>query len=436
MHVDEGAEDADGDEDADDGDEAIEEHEDEGVLKQRWDEEAATVALLERRLAPGHPTLAAAVAAREAAEQAWRGVRKPLPVGKRLGRAQAKLDRAYRLQDKTRAELAAFDEEVATRRGKIVEKLEEDRARVGRHRKAVEDLQEEAGAEIISIRKLEKGVGREACVQVCGGLRDAAPRFATVLAAIPEGDPAKDLAKSLVEHLHSLQARLQSATDEAGRAHEAFNIGDGDAHDEWDAWSESHDLAGDQPQRRWRPAGHGRYQPAEAAAGGGTSAERANGAAAAAAPTAAAAAADITSKAAVGGAIEELRRRANDGTARDSAPLPLRTDADVDGGEPRCKHRRGQDPSESGQAEAAVQDTRRALELHRDQAVMVAAGATSEDFIRLAAEQHARRLEAVVNAALNRGVQPIADDGQDLQMLAPEDLKKWVATHLGEDPYW
>ncbi len=103
---------------------------------------------------------------------------------------------------------------------------------------------------------------------------------------------------------------------------------------------------------------------------------------------------------------------------------------------PRSKHRRGQDPIDSGQAEAAVQDTRRALELHHDQAVLVAAGATSQDFIRLAAEQHVRRLEAVVNAALARGVQPIADDGQDLQMLAPEDLKKWVATHLGEDPYW
>ncbi len=134
----------DGDADAEAGEDGgmDEGPEDAQTLRARWEKEAATVRLLARDgLLESHPTMRAAVAARDAAEKAYKQERSPHPVARRMGWAQAKLDRAFKQRDKTRAQLIAFDEEAAKGRQRIVDRLAADQARVGKHQQALEELQ-------------------------------------------------------------------------------------------------------------------------------------------------------------------------------------------------------------------------------------------------------------------------------------------------------
>ncbi len=176
------------------GDDGAEEEEnaddgplDSTALRARWDSEVATVRLLEREgMHASHPALRAAVAARDAAEQAYKKGKAPHPVARRLGWAQARLDKARKSRDKTRAELAAFDEECLARRQRFLDKLEEDNARVSKHGEALEELQMEAGAEVFSPARGSDG-GKEACEKAAGSLREAAPRAAAIAESLPEG---------------------------------------------------------------------------------------------------------------------------------------------------------------------------------------------------------------------------------------------------------
>lgn len=42
----------------------------------------------------------------------------------------------------------------------------------------------------------------------------------------------------------------------------------------------------------------------------------------------------------------------------------------------------------------------------------------------------------VVNRAINAGVQPLTEGGEDLITLAPEQLSQWVATYLEPKLAW
>ncbi len=206
-------------------------------LKERWDRESATVRLLQREgMAEAHPVLLAAIAARDGAEQAYRSGKAPHPVARRMGWAQARLDKVRRAKDRTRAELAAFDAECQARRQKLVDKLEEDEARVCKHEKALEELQLEAGAQVRGAGEDAQG-NRETCSRVAGGLRSAAPRALALVDKLPEGSDARGVASQLAAELVALQAQLEHAAQNAGQP-EVYDIGDGGASD----WSESHDL--------------------------------------------------------------------------------------------------------------------------------------------------------------------------------------------------
>ncbi len=394
-----------------------------------------------------HPVLRAALAARDAAAQAHRRGKAPHPVARRMGWAQSKLDRAFRLRDRTLAELAAFDEECSARRWKITEKLEADKARVAKHRDALEELQMEAGAELLSPSRATGG-GREACGKAAGSLRDAAPRAIALAQSLPEGSAARGEANLLLADLASLQAQLeQAARDDDGP--ETFDIGDCASE-----WSESHELEASgaaieggmaEPSKppsppRWKAEGHGRWQngkgrsgPADSASGKGTSDRGAADGLSAPPPPGAPTAPTETSASAPrqeSGEQQPPRVIRMDGNAGSS-------DGGAGGDERAAKHRRGQGEAESAEAAAAAQDACNARELLQQHAAGVAAGFGTPNGVRLAAQQHAKHVDKVVALATEHGVQPVTSDGQDLIMLGPEELRNWAKQHLaGKAEAW
>ncbi len=88
--------------------------------------------------------------------------------------------------------------------------------------------------------------------------------------------------------------------------------------------------------------------------------------------------------------------------------------------EPAAKHRRHDYP---GGADAACDV---------DAAAAAAAAAAAESARANAEAQraHAERVAAVVNQAIDAGVQPITQTGEELQMLDANQLAAWVAEHL------
>ncbi len=107
-----------------------------------------------------------------------------------------------------------------------------------------------------------------------------------------------------------------------------------------------------------------------------------------------------------------------------------------DDGPPAAKLRKGQNSSDSEEVAAAVLQTRSAVELYQQQAAGAAAGFNTPSGVHLAAQQHARHVAEVVNLATEQGVQPLTDDGLDLIMLGPDELREWARDHLSGGPCW
>ncbi len=393
------------------------------TLRHKLDQEAAMVQWLTREgVAEDHPSMVAAKRARDAAEQRWKEARRPQPVAKRMGWAQAKLDRALRQQGRVVEELTNFDHEVKLQRQRIIQKLEAARDKVSRHREALEDLQEEAGALAPSAKR--GGAGGAVCAQIASGLRDTvAPSITALAAAIPEGTVARDQLVTLMGHLTQMQQQLEGVAGGDGRMqppqppHQAFDIAGGDRSDE--EWSESHELGGGGPptaaardaggdtsaaNSQWQARGHGRWgKGAE-----GTDGSDAGGA----------------GGASHGEGRQQPARRIDDG--EQAAMANGTRGADAEGDSRAAKHRRGQAAEDSADAVAAVQGTRHAVELQAQQAAAATAAT-----LQLAGQQYAQRVSEVTKRAIARGVQPITEDGQDLIMLGPMDLDAWIAANLG-----
>ncbi len=444
------------DDEVDDGPEDV------AVLKARWEKEAATVRVLEKEgILAAHPTMQAAVAARDAAERAYRLQRSPHPIGRRMGWAQARLDKAFRKLERTRAELAEFDKEVQERRQRFVDRLDADRQRVDKHRDEVEALQLEAGADIYGADREPAG-SKQVCQRAAGGLRQAAPRAVALAESLPEGSQAREEANLLLAHLSKLQQELDAAAGQ--NVPESFTIGDDGSGSEW---SESHDLgasdgagrsggergATDSGQPGWRASGHGRWQKGAgphgaASKGGGKGAlvySAAGGPVAAPGPLGPAGAASSAAgglQPGEGTSAQQQPQRlpqqpspaagaAGGGGAEagNGTPAGQGAAAETDNdGPPAAKHGKGQQSSDSDEVAAAA--------LYQQQAAGAAAGFNTPSGIKLAAQQHARHVAEVVNLATEQGVQPLTDDGLDLIMLGPDELREWARSHLSGGSYW
>ncbi len=465
-----------GDDGADEEEEDEGQAEDPATLRKRLEQEEATVKMLARGgMHPQHPAMAAAVATRDHAAEAWRAARKPHPVGKRMGWAQQKYDRAFAALERARGELADFDERINAQREKIVEKMARAREKVGRLREELEELQEEAGAEVGSTRR---GRGGEVlCARLADGMRGTvAPNVAALAAQLDEGSEAHRQVCLLMGHLQGLQNELEahaSGDQEDNDHHQSFNIADDDtrSEDDWQ-WSETcghgngHDTESEDdamgssvecaaPAPVWKPEGHGRWgkdgprtsrQGPQAGKGVGSASAPADaeGSSAAAGDRREApkpgTQADTRSTAANASVGSETTR--NEGHAHQAAAAASgrttsthcagkgRDTSNDDEARPN-KSRRGQASEDSIDAMSAVRDTARAVELQQSQRAAAEAGPFgTEAAVQAAAQVHAREVARITEAAVNQGVQPVTEEGDDLIMLGPQALAQWAEANL------
>ncbi len=431
------------------------------TLKCKLDEEVAMVKWLEREgVAPEHPSMRAALAARDAAERSWRAARSPQPVGKRMGWAQARLDRALRQQERVVQELAIFDSEVKAHRDKIGERLLAAKARVSKQREALESLQEEAASLVLPTDK--HGRGRQVCSQAADGIAaKVAPHLLELAAAVPAGTTAATKLAEVMGHIEAIQLQLRSVAGEGGEPqgnrppesrapHQAFDIGDGATSE---AWSESHELdercggtstagagkaQGQTPNLHWQTRGFGRWAKGSDTGAGSAAAEPAGGGEATAGGTA-----QLPGAAPLSQPCAATRGRTVDSAAGVAAMVGVdgigRADDDQSTGQPAAKARKGQTAEDSEDAAAAVQHTRRAVECMAQQAAAASAAASTADAAALARQQmqaHAGAVAAVTNRAIAQGVQPVTVDGNDLIVLDAEELARWAAEHLGPEAGW
>ncbi len=422
------------------------------VLKQRLEREEATIRTLQREgVDPGHPTMVAAAAARDEAAELWRSARKPHPIARRMGWVQRSLDKAIKSQDKARAELADFDEQVKTQRAKFIERLEKARARVHKHREALEDLQQEAAAQVASTRKEARGSA--ICARLAGGMREkVAPSVAALAATLGEGTEAHGQLNILMAQLEGMQSELEKHACADAGDHEEFDIGDGD--DRSDAeWSEGQDLddedddmhvapatpRGPQEQPRWRSKGHGRWNKDGGGAAGRDGDGKGKAEPTTVSPTAHTAQQAAHSAPECNATDTPPRAQAGAGSGT-SAPVATATQmgraesarpVQEDGDATSSKHRRGQAPEDTADALAAARNTSRAIELMQHQQRASSAGSFgSEAAVQAAAELHKRNVAQVVSTAIAQGVQPLTADGEELIMLGPQALSEWAAQHL------
>ncbi len=469
-----------GDEDGDDGGDEEEEEEwreeDPAALRRRLDQEEANVKLLARGgMHPQHPAMAAAVATRDNAAAAWRAARKPHPVGKRMGWAQQKYDRAFGALERARDELAEFDDRIKAQREKIIEKVARAREKVGRLREELEELQEEAGAEVSSTRK---GRGGEVlCARLADGMRGTvAPNVAALAAQLDEGSEAHRQICLLMGHLQGLQSELEAHAgggQEDIDHHQSFNIAEGDTRSEEDwQWSETdehgdghgtaseddamgHPMDSAAPMPTWKPEGHGRWGkdgprtstrgpqagkgvgsadgPTNAQGDGAAAEGRrdapATGAHAGTHGTAACVRAE--SEAARDGEHAHQAAAAASGSTTSTHYAGKGRDTPNDDDARPNKSRRGQASEDSVDAMAAVQNTVRAVELQQSQRAAAEAGSFgTEAAVQAAAQVHAREVARITAAAIDQGVQPVTGEGEDLIMLGPQALAQWAEAYL------
>ncbi len=408
-----------------DGDGEVEDAPTPAQLRRRWQEEIAVVKRLGQQGLPAdHPALAAACQARDSAERAWREAKDPTPLSVRLSRAQSKVDRAIALQADTRAAIQKLEAEYKAQLAVLEQKMAEDCDRVRMRRQQLEEVQAEAGAGgggSGGVNRAGVDAARKVHSAMCN---EMAPAVAALVEQVDSNSPAWQVLNGLLCQLATSQHELQQAFDpgatngqqQQGQRQQqprpqpsTFDIGDGRPNDqradgEGSEWSESHDLRGqvgtgtdddgwgpwhyppcddahDQPmgsgewwdeprwraKARWHPSGYGQWTRSSWADSW------------------------------------EEENLGEDGADQGAA-----------------KHRRTQEP-----APATTNDAETA----------VASGATSGGESEAAAaaarlRNFDERVAAIISRAIELGIQPLTDKGEELQLLTPGQLDEWVAAKM------
>jgi hypothetical protein len=381
-------------------------------LHQTWHKELALVKRLRQQgVAADHPVMLAACLARDNAEQRWRGAKDPTPPSIKLGRAQAKLDRAISIQADSRRAILDHERTYKERLAVLQSKMDEDTERVRLRRQQLDAVQAELGA------GASKGGATEEHGAAVRQVRDSiskevAPTLLALAEQLDSSTPAWTMLNSVLSSLSSSQALLDKASGNG--AAQAFNIGDGaEANDEanhqgWEGseWSESHELM-DQNSHEELGRGHGELgeerdqsmgsgywwedpdpgqqwqRSARWEARGHSKWHRANWA-------------------------DAWEQEREEEVACEDQPAAVRRRLGPCAG----------DPAEGGGAAAPTPKL--------DDAAEAAA--------RM--QQHASRVAQVVQLAIDKGVQPLSDAGEELQLLDPKQLADWVATKLPGETLW
>ncbi len=401
-------------------------------LHRAWQAEVAVVRQLKQQgIAHEHPAMRAACAARDAAEGAWRGAKDPAPAAVRLARAQAKLDRALELLAETRNALAEYERAHEAKLAALQARMDEDRARVKGRRQQLEAIQAEVGAEGMGARARAQQGRQGAAVKevhsaICGTV---APTIAALVEQVDSATPAWSMLNGLLSTLSSSKALLEEAISAAPAA-QRFDLtddadhddsGDADGMDEeggsWEGsqWSESHEVPADS-------AGGTASAPC-------TNAERA--------------AASLPQGSQGGGHRDGHDGWWSSGYGGSGWGTGTRWEACGHGKYSRTNWADSwemeleQPSGDEGQPAAA----RRRLEPRATEEASGESGngtdggggAADADAQR---KQHEARVDRIMQAAIDAGVQPITNGGEDLRTLDPHQLNAWVAEHLQNAAGW
>ncbi len=418
-------------------------------LRRRWAEEVAVVKQLARQgISETHPAFAAAVAARDAAEAAWRGAKPPAPATTRLKWAQNKLARALELAETTREAITKAEADHDRLMQQLHERRADDDERVRKRKQAVEDIQAELGGGRTASRSGDGGAA--AMLAACGSLCSAVgPELSALAERLPVGSEEWLAANKVLATLAESQRRVEEAAglhDDAEHP-EAFNIADaddddGDAMSEASQWSESHELAGQGGADGAASLGGQATCHGGVADGGGdtsnTSAggEWANwGQAQWHAPHWHTDQHGRWRRASWADQWEAEYPPPTNWPARHGSATTQHTRRDYGGrddeaGEPSAKHRRQQTTERSSATEGATvpPPSDDAASSTRVPLANAAAGPlhASQD----GTNEYARQVANIVDKAISLGIQPLTHDGDDLITLSPEMLSRWVAEHL------
>ncbi len=402
------------------------------ALHQSWQDEVALVKRLRGQGLPdSHPAMRAACAARDAAENAWRGSKEPAPASIRLGRAQQKLDRAITLQADARQAITEAEAAHREKMSTLQATMRECADRVRLRRQQLRAVQEEVGAGATTT----SGGTRQARVQldairqvhgtICG---EVGPALAALVEQVGTDTPAWSTLNGLLGKLAISKAALEGA---AAQPADQFDIGDGGVDDgdddamgdEGTDWSESHELraqaggAGDpgDEQGAWYGWGDGRHdgadvdQPMDTEDWWGAPARRwgsarwqANGH-------------GQWSKASWADQLEDEQGAVDDD---DGQPPTARRRLDAAGSDQAAKEAQHQGQQQSQQpAQQRGEATGSGGE---------PAGADQDELRR----QHNARVGRIVEMAVAAGVTPLTKGGEDLIMLGPSQLDAWIAECL------
>ncbi len=384
-------------------------------LHQAWRDEIALIKKLRSQgVQDGHPAMRAAFEARDAAEHAWRSSKDPPPPAVRLGRAQAKLDRAIVLQSE--AKQAILDEERGHRErmAALQATMDDCAERVALRRSQVQEIQAEVGA----AGSQGAGVPRaqmEAIKLVHGTICDeVGPTLAALAEQVGTETPAWATLNSLLVKLASSKATLESA---AAQPAARYHIGEeADKWESWTDWSESHDVQGqhwgqgdtgrDRDQHtdeapndddHDESMGTGEWWDTPARRWGAASRWQSNGY-------------GQWSRASWADQLED--EMGGDDDDVDGQPptarrrLGGRTDNETPQPQPQTPHQPtppAQQNSSAGEPSTSVAERQR---------------------------KHSERVNHIVALAVEAGVTPLTSSGEELIMLGPEQLEEWVAECL------
>ncbi len=394
------------------------------TLHRAWQDEVAVVRRLRKQgIAHEHPAMLAACAARDSAERSWRDAKDPAPAAVRLARAQAKLDRAIGIQAEARRALMEYEEEHRQKLAALHKRLDEDRARVRLRRQQLESVQAEVGAGGMGARAKERQseAVRRVHSSLCGTV---APTIAALVEQLDSSTPAWSVLNGLLGTLSESKSALEGALSAAPGAQRydiADDAGAEDEDGEWEEdwgegsqWSESHDLG--------------------ACTAGGRRGDKSGSVEAAETPVAT----TPSGTAGVGRAEEEDQCMGTENWWDSASSRPwgpsARWQECSHGKWARASWAESWEHEQEGQDFAAEQPAaaRRRLE-DAPAAAASSGGATAADE-RVAIEerkrQHEKRVQSIVLAAIDAGIQPLSTEGEELHLLAPHKLDEWVAANF------
>ncbi len=382
-------------------------------LQKAWQAEVAVVKRLRQQgLAPEHPAMLAACAARDEAERSWREAKDPTPVSVRLSRAQAKLDRAISLQAESRRAVIECEREHKERMAGLQSKVDEDMERVRLRRRQLELVQAEVGAEGLGRASTEQG---EAVRQVHGAIcNQLAPTIAALVEQLDSASPAWAALNGILGTLTTSKDLLERAISPSPAAR-TFNIGDGDGGGDraddayadgepWDGseWSESHDL----PARGARSGGGEEQWGDDHDAGRAWPPEQG----------------DPMDCSEWWGAPSGQWSAGVRWQPCGYGKWARESWAD------QSEEAWAEDGASAGQPAA----TRRRLELAAPTPAAVSDDAADSEAAEAAQrkKRHSERVSQIVLQAIDAGIQPLTSAGEELHMLDAHQLDAWISEHF------